>query len=329
MTIRTIHLGSGGRGRGPIQRIAGRDDYESVALVDVNDDNMAAAREWSGLGEEACFGSLDAALNAVEADTVVVITPPDLHYEQCLQAVRAGKHVLVEKPFTKDMEQARKIVDDADAAGLKVAVCQQRQLDSLATTLRRLLAEGTYGDPEFGLMTKFGWRPRTHHSGHDAHSYLWERGIHDLDEIISVLGSTPARLWADSFNPSWSPYEGGGGFHGWVEFDRGVRFGFLCTFAAHKPASSLRIECTGGTIEQVPEGLMVSPSEGGDQVLVPLDETEAEEALLDGFRHYVEEGVEPPFSGRNNLVVVGLIQALGLASERREVVDFTEFMSPA
>ena len=43
----------------------------------------------------------------------------------------------------------------------------------------------------------------------------------------------------------------------------------------------------------------------------------------------MEEGVEPPFSGRNNLVVVGLIQALGLASERREVVDFTEFMSPA
>ena len=326
MTIHTIHLGAGGRGRWPINRISRRDDYESVALVDVNEDNLATAREASGLGEEVCFASLDAALQAVESDAVVVITPPDMHYEHCLAAVRAGKHVLVEKPFTKDLTQARQIVDEADAAGLRVAVCQQRQLDPLATTLRRLLREGTYGKPEFGLMTKFAWRPGTHHSGHDRHAYLWERGVHDMDEIISIVGAKPMRVWADSFNPSWSPYQGGGGFHGWVRFDSGMTFGFLCTFAAHGSESSLRIECTGGSIVQVPEGLRVQVLGADEPVVAPLDETEPEEGLLDGFRRYVEEGVEPPFSGRNNLTVVGVIEALGAASERGEELDFAEFL---
>ncbi len=329
MTIRTVHLGTGGRGRWPVQSISGREDFESVALVDVVEENLQAAMETSGLGEEACFTSLDAALQAVEADAVVVITPPDLHYEQCLEAVRSSKHVLVEKPFTKDLKQGRQIVDEADAAGLKVAVCQQRQLDPLATTLRRLIRAGTYGVPEFGLMTKFGWRPGTHHSGDDRHAYLWERGIHDLDEIVSVLGSRPVRVWADSFNPSWSPYQGGGGFHGWVQFDSGTRFGLLCTFASHGSGSSLRIECTGGAIEQVADGLRVQTPGGAKSVIVPLDETNSQEELLDGFRRYVEEGVEPPFSGRDNLVVLGLVEALGVASDQGAVLDFEAYLAQA
>ena len=55
MTIRTIHIGAGGRGRWPLKRFQERDDFQAVGLVDVNDENLAAARETSGLGEEACF----------------------------------------------------------------------------------------------------------------------------------------------------------------------------------------------------------------------------------------------------------------------------------
>ena len=319
--IRTIHLGTGGRGRWPIEQIRERDDYESVALVDINEDHLRAAREATGLGAESCFDSLEAALGAVEADAVVVITPPDLHFEQCLQAVRAGKHVLVEKPFTKNLTQARQIVKEADAAGLAVAVCQQRQLQPLPTTLRRLIRDRVYGVPELGLMTKFSWRPGTHHSRGDHHAYLWERGIHDLDEIIFYLDARPIRLWAHSFNPSWSPYRGSGGFHGWVEFDNGMTFGLLCTFAAHASGSSLRLECSGATIEQVGTGLRVQVPGAEEPLEVALDESEGEAGLLDGFRRYVEKGAEPSFSGRNNLVTVGLVEALGAGGRPRAGVE--------
>ena len=150
MTIRTIHVGAGGRGRWPLNRFRDRTDFEAVALVDVNEENLATARETTGLGEEACFSTPAAALQAVEADAVVVITPPDLHAGQCLEAVRAGKHVLVEKPFTKDLSQARQIVAEASERGLKVAVTQNARYYPPVLTIRRLLQSGELGQPSFG-----------------------------------------------------------------------------------------------------------------------------------------------------------------------------------
>ena len=100
-----------------------------------------------------------------------------------------------------------------------------------------------------GLQTTFGWRPGTHHSGLDRHSYLWERGIHDLDLLRFVFAAEPVRVWSHSFNPSWSPYAGGAAVQGWIEFAGGISFGLLTTFASHGKGSSLRIEGTEGMLE--------------------------------------------------------------------------------
>jgi predicted dehydrogenase len=328
MTIRTIHVGAGGRGRWPLRRFRDRDDFQAVALVDVNEDNLAQARETTGLGEEVCFSSLAAALQAVEADAVVVITPPDLHAEQCLAAVRADKHVLVEKPFTKDLDQARQIVAEATERGRKVAVTQNARYAAPILTIRRLLQEGDLGRASFGLMTKYGWRPGIHHSGPDKHAYLWERGIHDFDAVHYLLDATPKRIWCHSFNPAWSPYSGGGAIDAWIEFDSGTTFNFQCTFATHKGGSSLRLDCEKGTVEAGGDGLLIRrPGAEADETLA-LDETaHPEEILLDGFRDYVLDEVEPPFSGPKNLVTVGLINALGEASDRGAVLDFDEYMA--
>jgi predicted dehydrogenase len=326
MTLRTIHLGVGGRGAWPIRLTAEREDFKSVALVDVNPDNLAAARQITGLGTDACFDSLDDALNAVEAEAVVVITPPDLHAAQCLEAVRAGKHVLVEKPFTKDLAQARQIVEEAAGRDLKIVVCQNRRYAPLNATLHRLIRDQVYGRPSFGLMTRYGWRSRTHHSGTDQHAYLWERGIHDLDEIRFVLNAHPKRVWAHSFNPSWSPYKGGGGLHAWVEFDNGATFGFFCTFAAHSGGSSLRIECEGGALEVVGSELRLRRPGADEPETLALDQSDAETALLDAFYRYIHEDVEPSVSGPENLFTVGLVECLGIASDQGAVLDFDEYM---
>lgn len=328
MTIRTIHVGAGGRGRWPLNRFRDRDYFQAVALVDVNADNLAAAREITGLGEDACFSSLTDALQAVESDAVVVITPPDLHAGQCLEAVGAGQHVLVEKPFTKDLADARQIVAEANANNLKVAVTQNARYSPPVQTIRRLLRAGDLGQPSFGLMTKYGWRPRVHHSGTDQHAYLWERGIHDFDQLRYLLDAEPKRLFCNSFNPPWSPYQGGGAIDGWIEFDNGTTFNFQCTFATHKGGSSWRLDCEKGTVEEITEGLAIRrPGADADEI-IPMDENpHPEEILLDGFRDYVLDDVEPDFSGSNNLATVGLINALGASSEQGAIIDFGEYMS--
>jgi predicted dehydrogenase len=326
MTIRTIHLGVGGRGAWPIRLIGQRQDYETVALVDIRAENLAAARATTGLGQDVCFDTLDTALEAVEAEAVIVITPPDLHAAQCLEAVRAGKHVLVEKPFTKDLAQALQIVEEAGARNLKVMVCQDRRYAPLNATLHRLIRDQVYGAPSFGLMTRYGWRPGTHHSGVDHHAYLWERGIHDLDEIRFVLKAHPKRVWGHSFNPSWSPYKGGGGLYAWVEFDQGATFGFMCTFAAHSGGSTLRLECEGGTLQVVGGELQLQRPGADEPESLPLDQSDPQAALLDGFYRYIRQDVEPGVSGSQNLVTVGLVECIGAASDQGAVLDFDEYM---
>ena len=330
MAIRLIHLGVGGRGRWPVRRVLERTDFESVALVDVNEDNLRWARDESGLPEAVCYRSLVDAVTSVEADAVVVVTPPHLHAEQCLQAVRAGKHVLVEKPFTKSLADAYRVVREADDMGVRVAVCQNARYAAAHVTLNRLVREGTYGRPVFGLMTKFGWRPRVHHSGEDQHAYLWERGIHDLDTLRYLFNADPVRVWGHSFNPPWSPYKGGAGVHAWIEFEGGATCGYLCTFAAHKGGSALRVELDGGALELTDNGLLLRAPGTDEDEVIPLDQARPpEEVLLDGFRRYVTEGSEPEFSGHGNLATVGMVEGIGAASNDGCVIDFHAYMMKA
>ena len=327
MAIRLIHLGVGGRGAWPVRMVAGRDDFESVALIDVNPANMATARETSGLPESACFTRLEDAVEAVEADAVVVITPPDMHARQCLDAVRAGKHVLVEKPFTKSLAHARQIVDEAEERGLRVVVCQNARYDGVTQTIRRLVKEETYGRPSFGMMTKYGWRPGVHHSGMDQHSYLWERSIHDLDAMRYMFAGRPVRVFGHSFNPEWSPYRGGSAVHGWVEFEGGATCGYMCTFAAHKGGSSFRLELEGGCLTPGEGGLVLRRPGSDEEEVVPLDEvSEPTVILLEAFRDYINDGVEPEVSGRRNLTTVALVEAMGVASDEGSIIDFGEYL---
>ncbi|MCY3765355.1 MAG: Gfo/Idh/MocA family oxidoreductase [Gemmatimonadetes bacterium] len=330
MPVRLIHLGAGGRGRWPVRRVLERTDFESAALVDVNEDNLRSAREESGLTEAACYRSLGEAIEGVEADAVVVITPPQLHADQCLEAVRAGKHVLVEKPFTKSLEEACRVMREADAMGVRVAVCQNARYAAAHVTINRLVREGAYGRPVFGLMTKYGWRPRVHHSGDDEHAYLWERGIHDLDTLRYLFNADPVRIWGHSFNPPWSPYKGGAGVHAWIEFEGGATCGYLCTFAAHKGGSALRLELEGGTLEVTDAGLVLHERGKDEDTVIAHDQVPPpEEVLLDGFRQYVTDGVEPEFGGHRNLPTVGMVEGIGVASDEGRVIDFQAYLANA
>jgi len=308
--------------------LPGREDFEAVALADINPAALEAAREVLGLPETACYGSMDAAMDAAadQADAVIVITPPQLHAEMCLAAVRAGKHVLVEKPFTLSLAEAQEIVAEADRQGVCVAVCQNDRYDAVNVTLARLVREEV-GPPAFGLMTKFGWRPHTHHSGPVRHSYLWERGIHDLDTLRTLFQAAPVRVAGYSFNPPWSPYDHGAGTHAWIEFEGQASAGYSCTFGAHTGGSSLRLECPGGSLQVLDGQIHLHRPGASEEEIRPLDEVEApEKVLLDGFYRYVAEGVEPPFGGHENLITVGLVEAIGAAADEERVVDFAAYM---
>lgn len=331
MPYRLIHAGVTGRGRWPVNLVPTRDDFESVALVDINPEKFEPAMKASGLPESACFGTIEQALNNVESDAIVVITPPDLHTDMCLEAIRAGKHVLVEKPFTKSVSSAKHVVKEAEEHGVKVLVSQNAKYNAATVTMRRLIKDEVYGRASFGMQMKLSWRKKgVHHSGQDDHSYLWERGIHDFDTMRFIFASDPVRMWAHSFNPSWSPYKAGAGAHAWIEFESGATCGYLCCFESHKNGSVMRVDCEGGTLELESGKLSLKHREKDESEEILLDDCpDSTTVILNEWHSYLDGREEPFNSGRNNLATVAMVEGCGVASEEGRVIDFREYLNNA
>jgi predicted dehydrogenase len=119
-------------------------DARIVAVVDR--DLALASSVAEGLGARA-FAALEEALAFPEIDAVLIATPNHLHFEQAMAALRAGKHVLVEKPAAETGAEARALAQEAAARGLVLAVGHTfrhneavRQVEARLPTLGRLLS---------------------------------------------------------------------------------------------------------------------------------------------------------------------------------------------
>ena len=147
----------------------------------------------------ASFESYDRAIHDPEIDAVVIAVPPRFHLPLTLQALAAGKHVVVEKPAFLTMADYVAVREARDRAGRTVLVGENDHYKPLAVTLRRLLAEGTIGDMVFAhfvtiarrLKTADDWRNDEAMAGGDA---FFEEGIHWLH----IAGSLGPRILPES-----------------------------------------------------------------------------------------------------------------------------------
>jgi predicted dehydrogenase len=147
-----VGTGFGCRVHVPAARAAGLD---VVALVGRDRDRTARRADRSGV-EVAC-GSLREALQLPRSDIVIVSTSPGTHAELADEAIAAGRHVLVEKPFTLDAVEARRLVDAADRAGVVALVGHEFRFVPQRVTFRQALADGLVGSPK--LATFVGHMP--------------------------------------------------------------------------------------------------------------------------------------------------------------------------
>lgn len=140
------------------------------------------ARAWNArLRGQGSFDSYAAALADARIDAVLVATPPASHLELTLEALRAGKHVIVEKPPFLSASDFDEVRAAACAAGRRVFVAENYHYKPVARVLRRLLREGAVGDVLFVQLNALksqadaGWRAEPGLSGFGA---LFEGGIH-------------------------------------------------------------------------------------------------------------------------------------------------------
>src|SRR5689334_10996209 len=120
-------------------------DFEVVAIVDINDKVLAEAGEQLKVPPERRFKDLREALEKVETDAVLTVTPPAVHVEHARLAFGAGKHLLTEKPIADNLENAKLMVKLAAAAGKQLVVAQNYRFSAPMMKLREVLAENPAG----------------------------------------------------------------------------------------------------------------------------------------------------------------------------------------
>jgi predicted dehydrogenase len=128
-----------------------------------------------------------------DVDLIVLASPNDAHHPGALAALRAGKHVVVDKPFALDAAQAQELIDVAQAGQRLLSVFHNRRWDSDFLTLRHVLAQGRLGRVvEFSAhfdryrpLVRQRWREGT---GPGAGLWL-DLGPHLLDQAVQLFGS--------------------------------------------------------------------------------------------------------------------------------------------
>jgi predicted dehydrogenase len=130
-------------------------------------------------------------INDPKIDAVVIATPVSSHFELALSALKAGKHVLVEKPLAARSDQARKLVDEAAARNLVLLVDHTFVYTDAVRKIRDLIASGKLGEIYYydAVRVNLGLFQ------HDV-SVIWDLAIHDLSIIDHVLPSKPVAVSA-------------------------------------------------------------------------------------------------------------------------------------
>ncbi|KAI1420901.1 hypothetical protein F5Y12DRAFT_770750 [Xylaria sp. FL1777] len=147
------------------------------------------------------FKSFELFLSDVDLDVVVLTSTPDTHFSLAQQALKAGKHVFVEKPFVPTSGEATELTRLAEEKDLKLCVYQNRRWDSDFQTVRKLLANNTLGRI-YEFESHFDrYRPEkpTTWKGElsisQGGSVLYDLGTHLVDQVFVLFGQ-PSSIFA-------------------------------------------------------------------------------------------------------------------------------------
>ncbi len=124
-------------------------------------------------------------------DVIAIATPVHTHYDLALRALRAGKHVFVEKPLAQTSEQVRRLIEEADRRNLTLMVDHTFVYTSAVQKIRELLRDGALGEIYYYDST----RSSLGLFQSDV-NVIWDLAVHDLSIIQYILDEDPVAVSA-------------------------------------------------------------------------------------------------------------------------------------
>ena len=169
-------------------------DVNVVAVGDLLPDRARAKADEHGV---AAAGTPDDVLSNPDVDLVVNLTIPQVHVEVSSSAIAAGKHVWTEKPIGLDRDATRKLLAQADAAGVRIGSAPDTLLGPAFQTAKRAIQNGVIGEPLF-VQTSFQtqgpdlWHPDPAFLFARGAGPLLDMGPYYFSALVSLLGPIAA-----------------------------------------------------------------------------------------------------------------------------------------
>jgi scyllo-inositol 2-dehydrogenase (NADP+) len=188
-------IGYGGMGSQHGRQVQKVEDLVLVGTYDINPVRQEAAEE-QGI---QTYPDLDALLGDTRVDIVIIATPNHLHEELAIAAMKAGKHVICEKPVTLSSEELQRILDVQQQTQKLFVVGQNRRWDEDYLVMKKLYDEKTIGEV-FHVESKVhgsrgipgDWRGKKEFGG----GMLLDWGVHLLDRILLMIPEKVTHVYA-------------------------------------------------------------------------------------------------------------------------------------
>jgi predicted dehydrogenase len=247
---------------------------------------------------------LDAALAGSDAAAVYIATPVFLHARQTIAALRAGRHVLCEKPMGLDYAEASAMTDAACETGRTLGIAYYRRMYPKVARARDLIAAGAIGRPVFAEATSHSWfYPADGRRGWlidpalAGAGPLYDIGSHRID-LMNYLFGPPARVSAH-MSTLVQPVHVEDNATVMIEYESGVRASVDVRWHSHPQRDEFRIRGTEGELDLSPLNGPALRHPGGIEHIPPHDNLHY--PSIEDFVSAVAEGRDPRSSGATAL----------------------------
>lgn len=149
--IAVAHVGVGSQGFGAHARLIKQaqesNNTQQIAVCDLYSRRLRNAQKFLGLSDTAAFKDYRKLLAMKDVDAVVIATSDNWHADIAVDALKAGKHVYVEKPLCKTLEETFRIYDTVKRTGKVLQIGSQGTSDPKYAAVGKLVRSGKYGTP--------------------------------------------------------------------------------------------------------------------------------------------------------------------------------------
>lgn len=182
-------VGYGYWGPNLVRNFANTDGAQVVAVSDLDPNKLSLAkRRYSGIATTTEFRDL---LTDSRIDAIAIATPVQSHYDLALRALKADKHVFVEKPLAQTSDQVRHLIEEAGRRNLTLMVDHTFLYTPAVQKVRELIVQGILGDIYYynGMRASLGLFQT------DV-NVIWDLAVHDVSIMQYILSESPVAVSA-------------------------------------------------------------------------------------------------------------------------------------